>query len=56
MKKKEIDIDDEIKNIEYKLYIDCKNIINEEIGYCEFEIEDQIKKYKLQKKLWMYDK
>ena len=38
-KEKEIYIDDEIKNIEYKLYINCENITNQEIGYCECEIE-----------------
>ena len=49
-KEKEIDIDDEIKNIEYKLEINCENIIHQDIGYCECEIEGQIKRIQITKK------
>lgn len=40
---KEIDIDKEIKIIEYKFEINCKNITDQLIGFCECEIEGQKK-------------
>ena len=39
----EIDIDEEIKNIEYKMEINCGNITDELIGFLECEIEGKKK-------------
>ena len=49
-KDKEIDIDEEITNIEYKLEINCENITDNSIGICECEIDGQIKRIDIKTK------